>query len=158
MHDARTFLFPSPSLPQILNFDTLTPDQESQFLSTLVRDVGLGVAPAERSVSAETTLTDLVRVCQARKSLCGFAGCSRFTLPSLHAQEYVRSKHLWRVHVSIRDMGRVLRLYKVLMRPRMREVFLLPPPPNASPAEVGRRSYETLATSCALHILFLRRP
>lgn len=48
----------------------------------------------------------------------------------------MRSKNLWRVHVSIRDMGRVLRLYKVLMRPKMREVFLIKPPPNASAAEV----------------------
>ena len=50
---------------QILNFDTLTPDQESQFLMTLVRDVGLGVRDKERSLAAEMTLIDLVRVSQA---------------------------------------------------------------------------------------------
>ena len=50
---------------QILNFDTLTPDQESQFLMTLVRDVGLGVHDKERILAAEMTLIDLVRVSQA---------------------------------------------------------------------------------------------
>ncbi len=49
----------------------------------------------------------------------------------------MRSKDLWRVHVSIRDMSRVLKLYKVLMKGAHREVFLVPPPQGASKAEVG---------------------
>ena len=52
----------------------------------------------------------------------------------------MRSKSLWRVHVSIRDMDRALRLYKVLMRGEMRYVFLLPPPENASPEDVSRQN------------------
>ena len=52
-------------------------------------------------------------------------------------------------------MGRVLRLYKVLMRPKMREVFLIPPPPNASPAEVRAEPPASSVCRCVLFTLLL---
>ena len=74
---SHTTCLAAPLTLQILNFDTLTPDQESQFLTTLARDVGLGVAANERSLSAESVLTDLVRVCQVRW-IMGGQGLLRF--------------------------------------------------------------------------------
>jgi hypothetical protein len=101
-------LLPTPNIAQ------LNTHQETQFLSTLVRDIGIGVVESHSKESSECELA-LVHVVEA-------------------CQAFVRRQDLWRVHVSIRDMMRVLQLYRVLLTKNHREVFLLPLPASVSPA------------------------
>jgi hypothetical protein len=95
----------------------LTTQQETQFLSTLIRDVGLSVdeSSSDESKACEMALIHMVEMSQA----------------------YVRSQRLWRVHVSIRDMMRVLQLYRVLLTGDHRGVFLLPLPPGVLPGSTA---------------------
>lgn len=105
-----------PSLKlQILDFDTLSTQQEAQFLTTLARDQGFGVEGKDRHERCEQALISIIE----------------------SSQEFVREKHLWRVHVSIRDMMRVLQLYRTLLASSNRQVFLPPLPPDVAPGSVA---------------------
>lgn len=107
-----------PSLKtQILNFDTLTAQQEAQFLSTLARDCGFGVPV--RHDACEYALIKLVEASQA----------------------FVRERRLWRVHVSIRDMMRVLQLYRTLVTGSMRAVFLPSLPSGTQPGSTADHDF-----------------
>lgn len=92
-----------PSLKsQILDFDTLSSSQESQFLATLAKDIGFDVP--HRNQRCERALLKIVE----------------------DSQSFVRRQRLWRVHPSIRDMIRVLQLYRTLLTKS--DVFLPPLP------------------------------
>jgi hypothetical protein len=120
------------------------------------RDVGLGVSgiPDATSGRAWAALVSLVKHCQVspqyHKEQCRRMSAAQqvvcmllqhvFQPASLHvsslSQKFIRSRQIWRVHVSIRDMTRALRLYNVILLRTNCDVFLTPPPAGLPTHEV----------------------
>ena len=102
-HDHR--LTPAPQL-LVLDYDTLSPEQEREFLAALHRGNGVKSVAVDSSVDPrafELRLIETILFCQA----------------------FVRRQDIWRVHVSIRDITRALTLYRTLLQVLVCGVWVL---------------------------------
>lgn len=84
----------------MLDYDTLSPEQEREFLAALHRGNGVRSVAVDATVDArafERRLIETVLFCQA----------------------FVRKQDIWRVHVSIRDITRALTLYRTILQVRV---------------------------------------
>ena len=85
----------------VLDYDSLSPEQERDFLFALFSGAGNHALAHQRDARVfELRLVRVVLACQA----------------------HVRTCALWRVHVSIRDIMRALKLYGVLLQVRRSSV------------------------------------
>jgi hypothetical protein len=100
----------------VLDYATLSPKQEHEFLHTFVKEVGIDIgAIGQGNVDAPQFAMHLVEV-------------------TLEAQQFVRSCNLDRIHVSVRDLLRVTKLYQTLVLHRS---LLLPDASaNGDPSDV----------------------
>ena len=81
----------------VLDYDTLSAQQEKEFLFALHSDRGLGSTGVDESIDVHAFDFRLINVI-------------------LRCQERVRGLGLWRVHVSIRDLMRAIKLYCTLIQ------------------------------------------
>jgi hypothetical protein len=131
--DSRQTQFVVREMPRslhqlVLDYTTLSEKQEEEFLATFVADVGVDLgAAAHSNIDVQLFQRRLVRL-------------------ALLAQRFVRSLSLDRVHVSIRDLMRTLKLYQTLIKHR---AALLP---FASASEVPHAGAQADDHWCALII------
>lgn len=89
----------------VLDYDRLSSEQERQLLAEMFHTVGIGSVAVDASVNAKAFEHHLISIVLA-------------------CQEYVRGLALWRIHVSIRDTMRALKLYCLLLQPVHRAALL----------------------------------
>lgn len=97
----------------LLDYRSLTESQERDFLTAYLRGEGCGADDALRVPDAAVAPPTLdAKFAQILRTLI------------LHGQDFIRGARLWRTHVSIRDMLRAVKLYRTLLLPEHRDIFL----------------------------------